>query len=159
MLELFLYPLFKKFVVYCLPVCPFSPSIRQSVHPMIAQFGIFVVFFLGTALQGFLKFGFRVYISHLYRVTRFQIQHSTISYLPNTYIYLHMVAKFKIFVALFSGTSLQGFLKFGFRVYASQLYRVMRFQISTQQLPVYRILTYFYTIKIIHLRRGIISEQ
>ena len=44
----------------------------------------------------------------------FQIHHSATSCLPNTCIVLHMMAKLKIFVAFFSGTTMPGFLKFGF---------------------------------------------
>ena len=69
---------------------------------------------------------------------RFEIDHLTTSCLPNTCMILHMIAKLKIFVTFFSGTTIQGFLKFCFRIYISQLYCVMRFQIhhsTTSCLP------------------------
>ena len=108
--------------VYCFTsVCP-------SVSPSVPWI-FFVAFFSGTTIQGFLKFGFRVYLSRLYCVMGFQIDHLTTSCLPNTCMILHMIAKLKNVVTFFSGTTVQGFLKFCFRIYISQLYRVMRFQI------------------------------
>ena len=98
----------------------------------------FVTFFSGTTIQGFLKFGFRIYISQVYRVMRFQIHHSTTFCLPNTCMILHVITKLKISITFFSGTTIQGFLKFCFKVYISMLYRVMRFQIhhsTTSCLP------------------------
>ena len=107
---------------------------------------ISVAFFSGTTVQGFLTFGFRVYISQLYRVMSFQIHRSTTSCLTNTCIILHMIAKLKIFVAFSSGTTIQ---VFGFRVFISQLQCVMGFQnhhSTTFCLPKY-------------LDGGVISEQ
>ena len=121
---------------------------------MVAKLKIFVAFFSGTTMPGFLKFGFRVYISQLYHLMHFQIHHLTTSCLPKTCIIVHMMTKLKMFLTFFLGTKLQGFLKFGPRVNISQLYRVIVFRFITRQLPVYRTLAYFYTIKIIHLRRG-----
>ena len=69
-----------------------------------------------------------VYSNQPYRLMRFQMYHSTTSCLPNTCIILHMTSKLKTFVTFFWGIKLQGFLKFGFMVYTSQPYRVMRFQ-------------------------------
>ena len=100
------------------------PNTCMILH-MIAKLKIFVTFYSGTTIQGFLKFSFRVYLSQLYRVMHFQIDHLTTSCLQNTCMILHMIAKLKIFVTFFSGTTIQGFLKFGFRIYISQLYRVM----------------------------------
>ena len=57
----------------------------------------FVTFFSATSLQRNLKFGFRVYISQLYRVMRFHIYNSTTSCFLNTCIILHMIAKLKTF--------------------------------------------------------------
>ena len=105
---------------------------------MMAKLKIFVTFFSGTTMPRFLKFGFRLNVSQTYRVMRFQIHHSTTSCLPDTCINLHMMAKLKIIVVLFSGTTMPGFLKFGIKLYISQPYRVMRFQIhhvTTSCLP------------------------
>ena len=110
---------------------------------MIIKLKIFVTFFSGITIQGFLKFGFRVYLSQLlYRMMRFQIYHLTTSCLPNTCMILHIIAKLKIFVSFFSGITIQGFLKYGFRIYTSQVtYTVWCvFRFITQQLPVYRTL-------------------
>ena len=74
-----LYPFLPRFEKWGYTVLPLSvrpqvhPSVRQSVRPM----NIFVAFFSGTTMPGFLKFGFRVYISQPYRVMHFQIHHST----------------------------------------------------------------------------------
>ena len=120
--KLLLYPRFKRgegiLFYLCLSIC-------QSLCPM----NIFVAFFSGTTIQGLLKFGFRVYIYQLYCVVHFQIHHSTTSCLPNTCIIIHIIPKLKIFITFFSGTTIQGFLKFGFKLYICQLYRVMCFQI------------------------------
>ena len=56
-----------------------------------------------------------------------------------------MTSKLNIIITLFSGTTLQRFLKFGFRVFTSQLYCVMYFLNFTLQLPVKRTLASFYT--------------
>ena len=120
---LFLNPLKKRGILFYLCL-----SIHSSARP---SHEYFCRILSGTTWQGFLKFGFRVYISQLYRVIRFQIPYSTTSWLPNTKscIILHIKAKFKVFVTFFSGTAWQGFLEFCFRFYTSQLYCVMRFQI------------------------------
>ena len=123
-----LFDCFEKGEEACTLFTSVCPSIHQSVRP---------IFFVTTTIQGFLKFGFRVHISLLDRVIRFQIYHSTTSCLPNTCMILHMIAKLKIFVTFFSGTTIQGFLKFGFRVYISLLYHVMRFQIHQSTTSVF----------------------
>ena len=74
-----------------LPLSVHPPSINPSVHPSVSSYinrqsvrpmNIVVAFFSGTTLLRFSKFGFRIYISQLYRVVRFQIHHSITSYLP-----------------------------------------------------------------------------
>ena len=119
------------------------------------QLDLFRHLFSETTFQGFMKFGFRVYMSQLFLVMSFQIHHSTTSCLTNTYIILHITSMLKFPVTFFSGITFQGFLKFGCMVNLSQLYRVMFFfRFITQQLPVYQTLAYFYTIKIIQLQQG-----
>ena len=133
------------------------PNTCMILH-MIAKLKIFVTFFSGTTIQGFLKFGFRVYISQLYCVMRFQIHHLTTSCLPNTCIILSKIAKLKIFITIFSGTTIQGFLKFGFKVYISQLYCVMHFQ-SHHSINFCLLNTYFTLLILSTCSGGIISEQ
>ena len=85
-------------VRYYYTVLPLSvlPSVRQSISPSVRQsvslsvspsvpWIFFVTFFSETTLPGFLKFGFRLDISQLYCVMRFQIHHPTTSCLPNTF--------------------------------------------------------------------------
>ena len=83
---------------------------------------IFVAFFSWTIIQGFLKGLLKSAISF----DAFSDSLSTTSCLPNTF---HMTAKLKKNRHIFWGTTIQWFLKFGFRVYISQLYCVMLFQI------------------------------
>ena len=72
-------------------------------------------------------------ISTICCMLHLQIHHLTTSCLPNTCIILDIIAKLKIFVTFFSGTTIQGFLKFGFKVCICQLYCVMHFQIYHSQ--------------------------
>ena len=74
----FIPPALKKGGWYTVLPLSVHPSICQSVRPM----SIFVTFFSGTTLQGFLKLDFRVYKSQLYCGLHFQIHYSTTSCLP-----------------------------------------------------------------------------
>ena len=84
-------PALKKRGVYSFTsVCP-------SVSPSVPWI-FFVAFFSETTIQGFLKFSFRVYLSQLYGVMRFQIDHLTTSCLLNTCIFLHYLFFRRIFL-------------------------------------------------------------
>ena len=96
-------PALKKRGVYCFTsVCPsISPSGRQSVSQSVRPMNIFRRIFLRNYTTRISEIGFRLDISQLYRVMRFQIHHSTTSCLPNTCLILHMIAKLKIFRHIF----------------------------------------------------------
>ena len=77
----------------------------------------------------------------------------------NTYIFIHMKFKLKFFlnfVTFSEELHYKDFLKFGFRVYISQLHCTLC-DVPDSSLSNFlftQTLSYFYAIKIIHLRRG-----